>query len=377
MAKTNDLAFLRLLCTSGIDIVTLMPVASECIKRLVPSFSLSMIRVSEDYIPEHHYSEHFDAFSHDLFASSGHHFSTRSDDPAAFANLLTNKVPYGTLIDSPPGFEDGAIYQHLFARNGIHHVLDVALRDAGGPRGILGIFRERGTRPFTRSDVATMQEIYPHLVHACAAEPLPARFDEIESAMLVAGRDGIIRWASPKARVWLETASVGKDRTSLMDASRLPEACRHLCQVWTANQSAHHRGSKATEVPEVTLPVPGGRVRLRAYGLSPVLAGDDLGHHVGIQLCLEMHRGLRALRALERSPLTMQQSRIALAHWQGQSMQAIKASLGVSASTLKSYHKEIYRRLDVNSAAELVRLVDGYADSATFDLARHLPRPLD
>jgi DNA-binding CsgD family transcriptional regulator len=375
VARNRDLALLQLICSSGIDLMTQMPVISESLKRLVPSFSLSMIRVDASCAPREHYSEHFDEFSHHLFASSGHQFAVRTDDPAAFGNLLRNRRPYGMLIETPPAYLAGATYEHLFKRNGIHHVLDVALRERGRPLGILGIFREKGARPFTRSDVAVVSTLYDHLVHACAKEQSPARFDETDSAMILVDASGSIAWASPRARTWLEDATGGAERAMLMDRHILPEACRELCKTWQAVASAAGRDGAPAAAPTLALPVPGGRLRLRAYGLAPH-EGEARGGvgYVGIQLSLEMHRGLRVLRALERSTLTAQQCRMALALWQGKRPAEIAGLLGVTSSTLKSYGKDLYGRLDVNSAAELVARLDEQATSVTLDLRRHLPR---
>ena len=118
--------------------------------------------------------------------------------------------------------------------------------------------------------------------------------------------------------------------------------------------------------------MPGGRLRLRAYGLEATEAGG--GAYVGIQVALEMERGVRVIRALHRSSLTPQQCRIALAHWRRCSTREIQELAGVSRSTLKSYHKDLYGRLGVSSAAELVELLDAQATAVSLDLRRHRPR---
>lgn len=375
-APARELALLRDLLTSGIDVMTQMPVTSGHLHRLVPSFSLSMIRVDARCAPQEHYSEHFDEDSHRLFASSGHHFAAPSSDPAAFANLMRQRTPYGALIDTSPAYVEGAIYQHLFKRNGIHHTLDVAVRDANGPLAILGIFREHETRPFTSRDIARIAAIYPYLVHAFAARPLPASFDEVGGALLVASREGVIRWASPEARAWLEDASGGPERAMLMDKGVLPRACRRLCQMLELNHLVRTARATSREVPELALPLAGGQLRLRAYRLVPTspAADPDGDAYVGIQLHLEMHRGLRVLRALEQCALSPQQRRLARALWQRKRPAEIRLDLGVTASTLKSYQRDLYARLGVRSAPELVEQLDRMADSVTFDLRRHRPR---
>lgn len=362
MSSAKALGTLRLLLQSGVDVMTQTPLLSECLKRLVPSFSLSLIRVDASCAPHQHYSEHFDEFSHRLFAESGHHFSAASDDPAAFGNLLRAPVPYGNLVRGGDAFERGATYQHLFSRNGIHHVLDVALRDRQGPLGILGIFREKGAKPFGRSDVHLIAQVYDALVHAFRAEPLPSDFDEADAAVLLADHAGVIQWATPTARAWLEDALGGPERAHLMGANVLPAACRDLA-----------RRLQKRESPTLCLTVPGGRLRLRAYTLDPMSPSGGESP-IAIHLQLEMSRRLKVLRALERSPLTERQRLIALGHLDGLGPDALCDSLGITKATLKSYQKDLYRRLDVNSSAELVAALNAQAASATFDLERHLPR---
>lgn len=375
MSRSNDLAFMRLLCTSGVDLIAQMPLASEYLRRLVPAFSLSMIRVDAHCAPQEHYSEFFDEYSHQLFATAGHVFAARSEDPASFGNLLRGPRAYGNLIETPPAYLQGATYQVMFQRNGIHHCLDVALRDSGGPLGILGIFREREAPPFTRADVAVIDALYPLLVHACAAKPTATEVDEVDSAMMIVSLDGRIQWASAQAANWLQQASFGPDRGALVEQQQLPAACRELCRMWQTARAPQRSAGPMPPAPTLTLRIVGGQLRLRAYSLSGQPDGGRTAPaYIGIQLSLEMDRNLRVLRALSSIRLTPQQRRIAYGLWQGQSANEIGAALGLSTSTLKSYQKELYGRLDVNGVTELRSKLEAHANAATLDLTRHLPK---
>ena len=350
--------------------MTLMPVVSELLKKLIPCFSLSMIRVDERCAPREHYSEYFDEESHRLFASAGAHFAARSSDPAAFGNLLRNRRPVGTLVDTPSEYVTGATYQYLFKRNGIHHCLDIAMRDGTGPIGILGLFREEGAPKFTRSDVATANELYRHLVHAGAQRSPGTLFDEVDTGLVVVDVRGRIVWASPEGRSWLEDAAVSSDRRPLVEEGVVPAACVALVQELLRARAMSSQSAGPRRVPTATLPVAGGRLRLRAYALD----AHDRTSYVGIQIALEMNRTLRVMRALEYAGLTPQQCRIAVAQWQGRQAPDIRALIGVTPSTLKSYQKDMYSRLAVTSAAELRDLLDAQARAVSLDLLRHRPR---
>lgn len=378
MAKATpehaDLAFFRLLASSGIELMVQMPVLAACIHRLFPSFSLSMIRVDERCAPREHYSEHFDEASHQMFASHGDQLASGGDDPAAFDRLLRSRVPYGNLVDTTAAYQAGAIYQHFFQRNGIHHCLDVAVRSPGRPLGILGIFRERGTRHFDRGDVARVGSLYEHLVHAFAAEPVPADFDEVEGGLLVVDDRHHIVWASPAARSWLESATPGPDRGRLMQRGVLPEACQVLSRSLRQGPGRRHGRTAPTAAPTLTLPVAGGRLRLRAYALRPELEPRATPAHVGIQLSLEMHRDLRVLRALDLMGLPPQQERLAFRLFRRQSGPSIARELGVGGETLKSYRRELYQRLGVGGVDELRAELDRRARGVDLGLSAHRPR---
>jgi hypothetical protein len=361
-SQKRDLESLRLILHSGIDVMTQMPVTSEILKRLIPSFSLSMIRVNNACEPQEHYSEYFDEFSHRLFAEQGHLFSAQTDDPAAFGNLLRGTRTCGNLIHNSPEYLQGGTYQHLFKRNGIHHCLDIAVRDANGPLAILGIFREEGAVAFTADDVILSSDFYASLVHAFRAPNDLDLFEETDSAIILLDPSGGIEFATPSALAWLEDASAGTERALLMDRQALPEACRVLA-----------KRLRAGENPMLFLPVPGGRLRLRAYGMTPFSTGE-LKERIAIQLQLEMNTRLRVIRALEASPLTNQLRRVALAHFDGLEPKEICASLNITQHTLKSYQKDLYARLDVNSSVELVKLLTAQSKAVTFDLNRHFPR---
>ncbi|HEY1075824.1 MAG TPA: hypothetical protein VGE51_03980 [Fontimonas sp.] len=371
MGRSNDIAFMRQVCRSGVDIIVSMPMASETLKRLVPSFSLSMIEVDARCAPRRHYSEFFDEFSHQLFGTAGHQIAAATDDPAAFGQLLLrNTKAFGTLIDNPPDYLSGATYNMLFQRNGIHHCLDVALRDANGPRAILGIFRERDAHAFNQQDLAVIDALYPHLVHASAAEPMPEDFDEIESALLIVDPNGTIQWASPLAREWLGDAAYVTERAALLDRRALPEACRELCRVWQSGRMTRRSHGGRSPVPTVCLPLPGGQLRLRAYELAG-LSGQQ--GQIGIQLHLEMSRSLRILRVLESCALSPQQRRIAFGLARGRSTSDLRKDLGISAETLKSYQKDLYARLGVSGAGALVDLLHERAQTVSLNLTRHWP----
>lgn len=370
MAEAHPLTReLRRLTASGLDLMVVMPVLSEAIHRLFPSFSLSMIRVDERAAPREHYSEHFDEASHRLFAESGHLFAGSPDDPAAFGRLLSARRPIGKLVHNPPEYLAGGTYQHLFRRNGIHHCLDVAVRSATGPLGILGVFREADARPFTEADVARMTTIYGDLVHAFEARALEGDFDELESAVLVVDRGGRIEWASRAARVWLADASVGDERARLLDQAALPEAVLELTR--------RARRRELDGPLTLVLPTVGGRLRLRAYALSAGASGAGEHDKVAVQLSFEGSRLARVHKHLGELPLAPRLCELALSLYRAREPEAgerARAELGVSRETFKSYRKELYVRLDVTSATELRAALDRGALATRLDLERHLPR---
>lgn len=370
MSRARDVARVKFLCTTGVPLFEQMPVLADALRRCVRAFSLSFIRVDERCAPTEHYSEYFDEASHRLFATSREAFATRSADPAAFANLLAGLDPVGRLVDFPPGFTDGPVYQYFFSPNGIHHTLDVALRDESGPLAVLGLFRERRAPGFRAADVEAMRALYDHLVHACHASGPSAGFDETSSSMIVVDRLGSLVFASEDARARLAEVVFGSERDRVVGDGVVPDACRSL----VASVSRHRRPSRASDLaapPELALPIPGGRLRLRAYALSTEV-GEPSGL-VGIQLSVEMSRSARHLRVLGDAGLPPQLDRIAWGLVLGRSNAAIAADLEIGATTLKSYQRDLYRRLDVDSGRALAERVISAGKSLHLDFRRHRP----
>jgi hypothetical protein len=353
---------IRALTSSGLDLMVQMPLLSEALHRAFPSFSLSMIRVDESFAPREHYSEYFDEWSHRLFAESGHLFASSGDDPAAFGRLLRNRLPIGSLVHVTPAYVSGGTYQHLFRRNGIHHCLDVAVRNANGPLGILGVFREERAAPFTTGDVARMSQVYDCLVHAFEARQLDGPFDEVESAVLIVDVRGAIEWASESARAWLVEATVGPERSLVLDRALLPSAARELAR--SVREGGDGRRT-------CVLPVAGGRLRLRAYTLVGASNSAGESSKTAIQLSFEASRLLLIDRSLASLGIPPRLREVALWLYRGEDA---RRRLGVTPETFKSYRKELYTRLSVESVDGLRKRLDNAASTSRLDLDRQKPK---
>jgi hypothetical protein len=238
------------------------------------------------------------------------------------------------------------------------------VRSANGPLGILGVFREQAAPPFTTEDVARMSLVYDDIVHAFEARQLVGPFDEIESAVLVVDGRGVIEWASPTARTWLVEAAVAEERTLVADRAQLPAAAAELARLLRSGRSA-----EAT--PTLLLPVAGGRLRLRAYGLAAAANAVGESAKVAIQLSFEASRLLRIERALACLQVPPRLREVALWLYRGEDA---KARLGVTQETFKSYRKELYLRLEVSSVEGLRQRLDQAASTSRLDLERQRPR---
>jgi hypothetical protein len=188
--------------------------------------------------------------------------------------------------------------------------------------------------------------------------------------MLVATPSGRIEFASLVARDWLQDAFSGPQRGRLLEGGVLPDAIRRLCEQASQVRRSDVGRTRSVRPPTLTLPVTGGRLRLRAY---PLQDGPGV-ERFGVQLSLEVDRTVRLLKAFETTTLPPQLRRLALALWKGLEPKAICASFNITPATFKSYRKDLYARLSVGSQEALRARLTEWATSATLNLSRHLPR---
>lgn len=349
-AKTHK--FLRLLATTDIPTVTLMPLLVDTLKALIPSYEVSIIHVNEHTEPTTYYTEKFDAISHEMFSKVGHELAnnqlhyddTNAYDPAAYSVLFKAKTPYGNLVPVSDAYLNGATYRYFFAPNGIYHVLDILIKDQDKPIAVIGLFRQQHEAAFTQKDVNTIGKLYATLCQLFIREQTietnaERRFLE-KSTMVTVDENGVIINKAPEAMRLLSSALACKARELLSHDKILPSSCLAFRQqVQKVLQPEPHNAQQ-----KVYLAAPFGRLLLRAYPLEQVSDAQQYGIHIDFYGDIAE----AVLAYLRTTSLPYKLLEIAFFISMGDSSEKLQARLNLSYNSLKTYLNRLYVFFDIS-----------------------------
>ena len=335
---------LRVLCSSGLDIMTLMPDALTLIHELIPHSAAGVYLATPD-------GETNNVFYHGPIASVEH----LCTDPNFFCG--PHDVPMSMLMRGPRKigqtfaprreFYSSNTYQYLIRGSGQHHTLDIRLEDNGKPIGMLILFREPGSM-FDEDDLEDAARIAVYFEHAFrTAGHGRSELDGAEvvaEALLVARRDGTVLFASEPAHAMLRDLAAQQRRTYA--GNQLPPACRDLIDVLTESERHPWR------MPSMQTAIPGGLLSVSAQWLHP--GSTEPTAELGILLKRLVPRPLQVWRNLRAAALSPQQTELAFWMGVGQGREGARARMGISDAVMRDCVKTIYDRLECGSEAALM-----------------------
>jgi hypothetical protein len=335
---------LRVLCSSGLDIMTLMPDALTLIHQLIPHSAAGVYLATPD-------GDTNNVFYHGPIASVEHlctdpnFFCGPYDIPMSM--LMRGPRKIGQTIAPHRGYYSSNTYQYLVRGSGQQHTLDIRLEDNGKPVGMVILFREPGIG-FDDDDLQDAARIALYFEHAFrtagqSASELAAGEVEAE-ALLVARRDGAVLFASPEAQSILTDLAAQQRRR--YDGITLPPSCLELINVLTDAERHPWR------MPSIQTATPGGLLAVSAQWLQPGERGS--GAELGILLKRIVPRSLRVWRNLAAAALSPQQTELAFWMGIGQGREAARSRMGISDAVMRDCVKTIYERLKCGSEAALV-----------------------
>lgn len=354
--KKKSLLKLRHLCSSGLPALTLMPLVSKQVHELISCLSFTFIYVDDACRPLEYYAEHFDEKTMQLFNQSGAELVTTEHDPASFKLLFSLPAACGNLLNPPDVFYQSSNYQHFFAPNGIHHVMDMQLTDNGRPIAMGAIFREKTQQAsFSQHEQQLMPMIHECLQHLALAPnsfnqrkhaPLFADTTEERSCSMIVDQQGKIILASAQATELLKAGLSAGQRHAIRE-NDFSEIFKRLTQAVQKN---------TTELPILRIAIPGGMLVLRAYRLENLTSGSDVQtpDMTTIHISKQVPVAYRVWENLLRLKLTAQEQRVAWLLCQGKDAPAIETQLGIKTSTYRTYIKNLLGQCQVNSQAELI-----------------------
>lgn len=330
--NSRQWARLRILCSGGLHLMTIIPDALELVRELIPN-SASQLFLHAPRAPQ-------DLDKADAKAEA---------QAQAEANVLG-------VLPPPNGYFYGdcanyGVASPQQARERAVHRLEVRLGNAGAPFGALTLLREEGPA-FDRDDEEDLGRVANYFEYALRNQDpaMAAQAGVVEDeAMLLATTGGDILFLSDSAGALLDLLASQEQQD--FDRRTLPPFCLRLVE------SVVHGERYPWRLPAGTLDLAGGLLEARAQWMS---AGSHDAIHsrtVGIFLKYVVPMPLRIWRALGSVELSPQQMEVAFWMGLGGGREAARSRMDVSDAVLRDCVKAVYEKFGCTSEAGLLAIL--------------------
>ncbi|MEX5748480.1 helix-turn-helix transcriptional regulator [Massilia sp. X63] len=317
--NSRQWARLRILCSGGLHLMTLIPDALELVRELIPN-SASQLFLGAERAPEDMHE----------------------------ANVLGVLPPpngyfYGDARDFgvPPAQ----------ARARAAQVLETRLGPAANPLGTLTLLRDDGP-PFDADDEEDLGRVANYFEHALrnAATAGNGLAGVIEDeAMLLATVNGDILFLSDSAGALLD--QLASQEQQVFDRRTLPPFCLRLVESVVYGERYPWR------LPAGSLELAGGVLEARAQWMSAGAYDAIHSRTVGIFLKFVVPMPLRIWRALGSVELSPQQMEVAFWMGLGGGREAARSRMDVSDAVLRDCVKAVYEKFGCTSEAGLLAIL--------------------
>lgn len=317
--NSRQWARLRILCSGGLHLMTLIPDALELVRELIPNSASQLFLHAE-----------------------------RAPEDAHEANALGVLPPpngyfYGDSVDFGVAPAE--------ARARAAHVLEVRIGPAANPFGTLTLLRDEGP-PFDTDDEEDLGRVANYFDHAMrnAATTGNGLLGGIEDeAMLLATINGDILFLSDSAGALLD--QLASQEQLVFDRRTLPPFCLRLVESVVYGERYPWR------IPAGTLELAGGVLEARAQWMSAGSFDAVHSRTVGIFLKFVVPMPLRIWRALGSVELSPQQMEVAFWMGLGGGRDAARARMDVSDAVLRDCVKAVYEKFGCTSEAGLLAIL--------------------
>lgn len=393
MSNNQTWQQIRLICSSGLPPLTVMPILSEALHKVLPCLSFTFILTDKRAKPLAYYAENLDESTHALFCEKGDMLTSEQGDPASFPHLFELPKDYGNLLIPPDEYFQGSVYTNFFAPNGIRHFIDMTISHQDRPLVMIGIFREKIGRKtknelgFSRKELSLLPLLYSHIKHlSLSKSSLNARDnlldsvqskafglnfdhdskDEVmtgaligceyhtkidnKSANITVNANGDVLSASDGAIELLTQGLIVKHRYLLNYRHNIQPIIRFLCQ--SLERKSHH---SAHSPPVYYLSVPDGILVIRAYQMNALTHAHGMPEYYSIHIELVQPVRLRVLYQLKQYKLPPKAMMVGWLVAIGLNSTQICERMTIQQSTLRSYLKLLYNKVNVNSYEQLRR----------------------
>jgi len=319
--NSRQWARLRILCSGGLHLMTLIPDALELVRELIPNSASQLFLHAE-----------------------------RAPEDVHEANVLGVLPPpngyfYGDSVHfSVPPAE---------VRARAAHVLETRLGPAANPLGTLTLLRDDGPAFNTddEEDLGRVANYFDYaLRNAAAAAAGNGLLGVIEDeAMLLATTNGDILFLSDSAGALLD--QLASQEQQVFDRRSLPPFCLRLVESVVYGERYPWR------LPAGTLELAGGVLEARAQWMSAGSYDAIHSRTVGIFLKFVVPMPLRIWRALGSVELSPQQMEVAFWMGLGGGRDAARSRMDVSDAVLRDCVKAVYEKFGCTSEAGLLAIL--------------------
>jgi hypothetical protein len=323
--NSRQWARLRILCSTGLPLMTIVPDAFALVRELIPNAAAVLFLRAE---------------------SAGAHEQQALDDTVVTALPPPNGYYF---IDSTTF---GPIKLHEY-----DYVIDHQLEYGGEKLGSVTLMRKDGPR-FDADDEEDLGRVANYFEFAIrnASAPSAGLSGVIEDeAMLLATTGGQILFLSDSASAVLD--QLASQEQAVFDRHKLPPFCQRLVE------SVVYGDRYPWRLPSGTLAMAGGALEARAQwmsagglSLSSTLQADHT-RTVGIFLKFVVPMPLRIWRALNTVELSPQQMEVAYWMGVGGGREAARARMDVSDAVLRDCVKAVYEKFGCTSEAGLLAIL--------------------
>lgn len=343
-------AYVRQLCSLGLDGQTVIPELLKALHHVVPSDSNAFFwtddRVemanlyAEALLPPEVMDLYFREFYNKREREAKNGFSDAFLSPSTASQVFSPQ-----LTDA---FYQSDYYNLIWRRFDAHHVLHGVIRERGRNVGLLSLYRTRSDPPFSPQDETRLAEIVGYIARGLrlapgttADDPTEQHLDSEQHGFLVIDSRGRIQLASPQAARLLFLAT--HDRIApdtVQNYGEVPAQLTDLCK-----QMANLSGAGALP-PMLRLENSWGRFVVESCWLD----GPDsrAGTSIGISIQYQEPLLLRVLSRMRGLPLSTKQREVCLLLAKQSSHAEIARCLNVSLNTVNYHVREIYNKLGVH-----------------------------
>jgi hypothetical protein len=320
--NSRQWARLRILCSGGLHLMTLIPDALELVRELIPN-SASQLFLHAERAPE-----------------DVHEANVLGVLPPPNGYFYGDSVHFGV----PPAE----------ARARAAHVLEVRLGPAANPLGTLTLLRDDGPAFDTddEEDLGRVAKYFDYALHnvnaaAAAGNGLSGVIED--EAMLLATTNGDILFLSDSAGALLD--QLASQEQQVFDRRSLPPFCLRLVESVVYGERYPWR------LPAGTLELAGGVLEARAQWMSAGSYDAIHSRTVGIFLKFVVPMPLRIWRALGSVELSPQQMEVAFWMGLGGGRDAARSRMDVSDAVLRDCVKAVYEKFGCTSEAGLLAIL--------------------